>query len=121
LRHAAFYAMTAEVDQIVALCEWVRQLLLLNGVPGNKITLCRHGLAQEMVAQPEAAESVSARRSSSELRIAFLGRLDPTKGVHVLIEALRMMWPAKVRLDIYGIAQGKSGVDYEKKMRELAV
>jgi glycosyltransferase involved in cell wall biosynthesis len=120
LRHAAFRAMTGEVDQIVALCEWVRQLLLLNGVPPDKITLCRHGLAQETVVQPEAANSGSARRSSPELRIAFLGRLDPVKGVHVLVEAFRMVRSTNVRLDIYGIAQGKSGVDYEKRIREQA-
>jgi glycosyltransferase involved in cell wall biosynthesis len=115
LRHAAFRELITEVDHIVALCEWTRQLLLVNGVPGEKITLCRHGLAQELIAQPEAAG-----QSPPGLRVAFLGRLDPTKGVHVLIEALRMVRSTNALLDIYGITQGKSGADYETKMRELA-
>ena len=53
------------------------------------------------------------------LRLAFLGRFDPTKGVHVLVEALQRDRTMAVRLDLYGIRQGDSGNKYAAEMRAL--
>ena len=36
--------MLAEVDHICAVCEWVRDVLLVNGIPADKITLSRQGV-----------------------------------------------------------------------------
>ena len=44
LRHASVRALFAEVDRIVPVCEWVREVLLRNDVPAEKITLCRQGM-----------------------------------------------------------------------------
>jgi glycosyltransferase involved in cell wall biosynthesis len=46
--------------------------------------------------------------------------MDPTKGLGVLIDALRTVPKLRIRLDIYGIAQGASGAAYAKEMRALA-
>jgi hypothetical protein len=43
-RRAAFLAMTADVDHIVALSNWGMKLLLLNGVPAPKLSLARTGI-----------------------------------------------------------------------------
>jgi Glycosyl transferase 4-like domain len=43
-RHEAFQALMREVDGVVALREWVRALMVRNGVPRSKITLSQHGL-----------------------------------------------------------------------------
>jgi glycosyltransferase involved in cell wall biosynthesis len=39
------------------------------------------------------------------LRLGYFGRLDPTKGVDIVIAALRRVPDAAVRFDIYGIRQ----------------
>jgi glycosyltransferase involved in cell wall biosynthesis len=119
LRHAMFHALMAEVDHIVAVCNWVRDVLLLNDVPSAKITLCRHGI--RLPAGATTPRPTVARAALEEgLRIAFVGRFDPTKGIHVIVDAFRMEPALRARLDIYGVVQGESNERYRKKMQALA-
>lgn len=113
LRHAAFHAMMREADHVVALCQWVKDLLLRNGVPAEKVTVSRQGVGQAIPARSNYA-------SSATLRLAFLGRLDPSKGVHLLIRALRGNPQLPVRLDIFGVAQGEADRSYAKRLAKLA-
>ena len=55
-----------------------------------------------------------------ELKVVFMGRLSPEKGAHILIQALRTNSELKATLDIYGIIQGESSREYEKKLYSLA-
>jgi glycosyltransferase involved in cell wall biosynthesis len=124
-RHRVTRGLLAEVDHVVAVCEWVRDVLIRNGVPAEKITLCQQGIPDnrepitdnsgERVALPE--KFTRAR----PLRLVYLGRLDPTKGVHVLIEALRLDRSLPVTLDIYGNSQGESGAAYADRLQKLAM
>lgn len=118
LRHAAFRALMAEVDHVVALCQWVKEVLLRNGVPEEKVTVSRQGLCQgeddSLPALPRAA------KQSRRVRMIFLGRLDPTKGAHILIEALRTAPEIAIDLDIYGVAQGEVGAAYLRRLQQLA-
>ena len=43
-RQQAFSQLMAEADRIIAVCNWVKELLLLNQIPENKITVLRQGL-----------------------------------------------------------------------------
>jgi glycosyltransferase involved in cell wall biosynthesis len=54
------------------------------------------------------------------LRVAFLGRTDPTKGPDTLIRALRSRPRLDVQLDLYGIVQGAAGHGYFDELRRLA-
>ncbi len=100
-RDAGFRAAMAEADCIVAVCDWVRAVLLANGLSPEKIIVSRQGLVQAIA--PPADRSPESR--SGPLRIAYFGRIDPTKGVHVLIEALAAIPDVSVRLDIHGVVQ----------------
>lgn len=131
LRHATTRAFLAEVDHIVAVCEWVRQVLLRNGVPAGKITLCRQGIelngecgVRSAECERRDAETPAPNGNNKAvplpLRVAFFGRLDPTKGVHVLIQALRTIPDAPIRLDVYGIAQDEGGQRYQQELMRLA-
>jgi glycosyltransferase involved in cell wall biosynthesis len=103
-RVAAVRGLFTEVDRIVAVCGWVRELLIHNGVPGRKITLCRQGLAPfeaaKNVARPEPGSGV--------LKIAFFGRLDTTKGIDTVIEAMRLEPELPATLDIFAVAQSEA-------------
>ncbi len=89
-RHAATRALFHEVDHVVAVCDWVKQVLLRNGVPEEKITLCRQGT--DLKAEIAKAEIAKAEITKIEtLKLIFLGRLDATKGVHILIQAIRSL------------------------------
>jgi glycosyltransferase involved in cell wall biosynthesis len=106
-----------QVDHVVSVCEWARTLLLANDVPSSKISVSRHGLPRAaLVPRLDRTES----HSRSPLRILYLGRLDPAKGAHLLIRAIRMRENLPVTLEVCGIAQGEAGDVYLAKLRQLA-
>jgi glycosyltransferase involved in cell wall biosynthesis len=116
LQQAAFRSFTVSTDRIVVLCHWARELLTRNRVPDEKISLSRHGLT--------GVGSTSARRPrEAELgdrtRVAFLGRLDPTKGLDILIRAVRSAPSLELELDIFGLVQGEASSGYVQYVRGL--
>jgi glycosyltransferase involved in cell wall biosynthesis len=115
LRHAAFRALVAEADHVIALCQWAKDVLLRNGVPAGKVTVSRQGLCQD-AAPPAPRASIAG----GPLRVAFLGRLDPGKGLHLLIEALRGSPQLPLHLDIFGVAQGAADRAHGQRLAKLA-
>jgi glycosyltransferase involved in cell wall biosynthesis len=114
MQHSATRALLDEVDRIVAFREWVRALLVGNGVADSKIVSSSHALCHPFTVRPRAA------RHASTLRVAFMGRIDPTKGVDVLIRALGMIPRADIVLDIYGTVQGEGGSRELERLHRLA-
>jgi glycosyltransferase involved in cell wall biosynthesis len=119
LRHDGLRAFWGEVDHMVAVCSWVKELLLRNGVLPEKITLSRHGLCQDVDSPTDDLPPVHPHPDST-LHIAFVGRMHHTKGVHVIVAAIRAAPQLNVTLDVYGIAQGAAGGSYQEKVRALA-
>lgn len=143
LRQRTAREFLREADAVVAVCEWVRAVLLRNGVPAEKITLSRQGLCQEDTKAESGKLKVESReqkavRGTGEghvsafnfqlsafseakvFRVAFLGRLDPTKGVEILLRAVKGIPDARLTLDIFGIAQGEGGERFARSLRTLA-
>lgn len=80
---------------VVALCQWGREVMQRNGVPPQRLRVVRHGLA----GGGRRGDADTQRRGEGDtLRVGFLGRLDRTKGLQVLIEALRLMPELSVEL-----------------------
>lgn len=104
-----------EVDRIVALCDWTRELLLRNGVPAGKIMVSRHGLSRDAAGKPADRQ----KNETGPLKIAFSGRVHPAKGLDVLIEALRGMTEPNVELHVYGIVQDGDAA-YADRLRAMA-
>jgi glycosyltransferase involved in cell wall biosynthesis len=119
VRHAGFRQLAAEVDHIVAVCNWVQDVILLNDVPAAKVSLSRHGINWTRGQTTTLAES-STHGVSAEIRVAFVGRFDSTKGLHVLIKAFKMAPTLKATLDVYGVVQGPASAAYQKEMQALA-
>jgi len=118
LRHGAFRMMASEVDRIVAVCEWVGEVLRTNDIAPAKIFLSRHGI--NWTPDPGGAPGPDApRRAPDETRIGFFGRLERVKGIHVLIKALRAAPTLKIKLDIYGVVQNPAQTAYRKEIIAL--
>jgi glycosyltransferase involved in cell wall biosynthesis len=118
-RHTSFRSLLSEVDHIVALCGWVRSVLLRNGVPATKITLSRQGLchpSSDSTRLPVRKYSASG----SPLRVMWLGRVDPTKGLHVLLEAVKACPKLTMELDIYGVVHTDSSATYLRRLQQIA-
>jgi len=101
IKHITTLEFLSEVDRIIVLCRWTEELLLKNGLRSEKIFLSRHGLADN-----HSQRNDNANYSPTQpLKLMFLGRIDPTKGLDVVIRAIGEMPKGTVRLDIYGVTQ----------------
>jgi glycosyltransferase involved in cell wall biosynthesis len=106
-------AMSTAADRIVAVCQWLHDALGANGVPTRKLVLNRQG-----VAEPNPKASIRSGRPSGVVRFGFLGRWDPVKGAHVLVEAFkRLPSDLPVTLDIRAVAQGGFGKTYRDRVQ----
>src|SRR5262249_11013889 len=99
--HRRFHDFIRKVDHVVAVCRWVREVLVRNGVPPERITLSRQGLLQAVLHPPPRA----ARDRRGPLRIAYFGRIDHAKGPDLLARALKIIPTAPVQVDIFAIRQ----------------
>jgi glycosyltransferase involved in cell wall biosynthesis len=115
-RHQAFYDLMAEVNHIIAVCDWVQDVLLINKVPQQKITVCRQGLCPPTI--PLASRI--PQDQIKPLKLVFLGRLVYTKGVHLLIQALAKIPTLFITLDIYGISHSSERDRYQDELLTLA-
>lgn len=94
-RTAAVHEWLEGMSCVVALCQWGREVLERNGVSPEQLRVVRHGLA----GGGRRGDAEMGRWGDSEiLRVVFFGRLDRTKGLHVLVEALRLMPELRVEL-----------------------
>jgi len=116
-RTQVFQEFMAEVDHVIAVCDWVKKVLILNQVPEAKISLIRQGLCHESSAR--ATTPALVEPPDRPLRLVFLGRLDPTKGLDVLIAAIGADPELKVTLDVYGVLQGDGQDAYQQKLQTM--
>jgi Glycosyl transferases group 1/Glycosyl transferase 4-like domain len=100
---------------VVALCAWAKELLLLNGVESSKLKTVRHGLAQGIPAKSSAPTPRS--KPNGPVRLVFLGRLNPTKGLDIIMDALDSIPQAALSLDVYTLAEDNAGT-YARGLNE---
>jgi len=104
------------VDAIVAPCNWARDLLVSNGVPSDKITQSRQGVAKA----PSKEVARRPGQAARDLRVVYLGRSDPTKGPDTLIRAIRQLPGRALEADFYGIGKSNGEDPYTAQLRRLA-
>lgn len=109
-RHAAIRQLLSDVDHIVAVCRWAQEVLLANDAPPNKISLCTHGIRWPDSEHADTRRPAS--RASDVVKIAFVGRIDVYKGIHVLIDTLLALPELRLSLDIFGAPQSDANLAY---------
>lgn len=91
-----------KIERIIAPSTHMRDTLVLNGFPAERITISAYGV------QPPKANF--SKTTSMKLRFGFIGRVTSIKGTHLLIEAFKQLpRQEKAQLTIYGKADVKSG------------
>lgn len=106
------------VDRFVSLTPWVTQVLAANGVSPSRIVFSPHGVS--IPARPQAVQADVTSDRKNPLRVAHLGRVDPTKGTAVLIRAVVSRPRLPLQLDIYGVQQSDEAAGHAKLLRQLA-
>src|SRR5262249_3474712 len=95
-----FLDFISKVDHIVAVSQWISDVLRRNAVPVAKITLCRQGVDAPAQKRPTVRGG-----QAGPLRIAYFGRVDRPKGPDLLARALKLIPNAPVQVDIFAIRQ----------------
>jgi len=99
-------------DRIVAPSTWLVDVLLRNGAPRSKVVLCRQGVDLAHVASTPAAPPIA-----SAFKVGFVGRYDPVKGLHVLIDAaIRVPADLALEVHIWGAARTSAEQRYRQEM-----
>jgi glycosyltransferase involved in cell wall biosynthesis len=83
-RKADLKKMACLADRVIAPCKWVYDALINNGLPRQKLTLNRQGVEYKPL-------NIRTKKSSRTLRFGFLGRWDPVKGIHIIVEAFKRL------------------------------
>lgn len=107
-------------DRVVAVCQWLHDVLSVNGVPRNKLVLCRQGVSRDDLNMLAVAKT-SRLPSNGPLRLLLLARWDPVKGIDVAVRAVRAL-PSNtsVELRICAVPAIDGDVTYERQVRQLA-
>ncbi|MES1021819.1 glycosyltransferase [Gloeocapsa sp. BRSZ] len=110
-RRQGLLEMAKFADRIVTLSDRLYETLLLNGVPQEKLILCKTGVPDVFLASTQNIKKVV----NKALKIVFLGRWNRNKGIHILVEAIKSL-PAEVAIEltIYG-----SAVDDDKYQLQI--
>ncbi len=103
--HRGFHDLVQKVDRVVAVCRWAHDALRLNGVPDDKLLVCRQGLPRFSTGRAIHRPADRDAATQGVLRLGYFGRLDPAKGIDILIDALRRIPEAPLRLDIHAVRQ----------------
>lgn len=115
-REAHIQEIFEEADQIVAVSKWLYYAMHLNGVPHEKIILCRHGLPQEFMGERNMLDT---KKTPDLLRVGFLGRFNRVKGLHVLINAVQgLPRTLKIKVMISGRANNVEEEMYYYRLKK---
>jgi glycosyltransferase involved in cell wall biosynthesis len=112
--------MVHNADRVVAVCQWLYDALAANGAPPDKLVLSRQGIAASFL-ETQRAAALPRPDTEGPLKLLYVGRWHPIKGIDVIVRALRAL-PAdtSVQLSIHA-AGGKQEEDsYEQCVRKLA-
>jgi glycosyltransferase involved in cell wall biosynthesis len=114
--HATMRRVLNGVDVLVTPSDFMRRMFEAQGVPAGRIRVVENGL-------PTARFDPARRqgRASGPLRIGFIGSVLPSKGVHLLLKAVRRLGdPSSMRLDVWGeILPFHHDRDYGKRLEAL--
>jgi glycosyltransferase involved in cell wall biosynthesis len=94
---ASLLALADTCDQLVTITHWYERVLIANGIDPEKISFIPQGLPLAGGNSPKEHKT-----PVSPLRLLFLGRINPFKGLHLLLEALAQIEAGLVELSIYG-------------------
>ena len=117
--------MWESADRIVAVCQWLYDALLLNGVPPQKLVLNRQGVDCQFAAAvadvPPGGPSTSDKANTEKFRLLYLGRWQPVKGLDVLVRAVKALpIDTPLELVIHGVGDGPEEREYEAKVKRIA-
>jgi len=100
-------------DRIITVSQWLEKALLINGIPASKLSLIRSGV------DPEVLPISTANGPNGLLRVGFLGRWNPAKGLHVLISALQRLPSTMYTLRVLATGNDPESAAYRRYIERM--
>lgn len=100
-------SMVSRRIQFVCVSEWQRQQMLVNGYPGEMLSVIRQAL---VVGEQKIAAKKSSIRNG-RLRVGYLGRLSPEKGSRLLLSLIEQMVNSQQTQFVLGIPNNSNNGD----------
>ncbi len=96
--HATIHRVLHDVDALVTPSRFMQRMFESYGVAAGRVRVVENGLP---VARFEGLPR--RRRGDGPLRVGFIGSVLPSKGVHLLLEAVKQLGdPSSMRVDVWG-------------------
>ncbi len=89
------HEMASLANKIIVLTKWYKQVLELNNVVPKKLAYISQGLSSYSISEKAIIDI-------SILKIVFVGRINESKGLHLLLKAIKDIAEDKIMLDIFG-------------------
>lgn len=105
LRKTQLERLTYLCDKLICLSSWFHQVLKKNGVATEKIAFIEQGLF--MKEQGVISKEKAPTKPSGPVRLVFLGRIDPIKGLPLLLSVIEEFTAEDLILDLYGPVEPK--------------
>ena len=101
---------------VVTLSQWYKQVLILNNVDLLKIKVITQAL-------PSITITKKQHTDIKKLKLIYVGRIDPTKGLHLILHALAKLNDSNISLSIYGketdAMYAKAQKTFSKEMKNV--
>ncbi len=107
------FSLQSNCDQLVVLTKWYQKILINNGLKEEKITLITQGLVNQS-SQIETSELTGIEK----LKLIFVGRISPFKGLHLILEAIERFDDNDICLDVYGAGEDEYAKEHISKMQK---
>jgi glycosyltransferase involved in cell wall biosynthesis len=92
--------MAGLTDRVVLYAQWFKKMMIANGFPAEKLEYIPPALS--FAGNIDAPIAPVAFKYPGSLKLIFAGRLHPSKGIHLMLEALQGLPKGSVELSIYG-------------------
>ncbi|HMH23189.1 MAG TPA: glycosyltransferase [Puia sp.] len=107
--------LAASCDKMVFYAKWFRKIITANGFPAEKTEYIPPALSY--ATEGEGSLPPISFEYKESVKIIFIGRIHPAKGLDLLLEALQALPEQSLELSIYG----KSGDDaYYRSCQDLS-
>lgn len=103
-------AFKKNIEAIIVVSEWQKEILKLNGFAEKSISVCRQAIDMEQISHDEK------KYDNLKIKIGFIGRIVKIKGLHILLDILNKFDPSKFELSIIAI-KSVNEIEYYNSMR----
>lgn len=105
-------SIESSTNKIIAVSQWQKEFLEKNGISKCHLVLCRQSVTSKKIQKSQSADG--------KIRLGFIGRVEPIKGLHLLLNALNSSKHLNFNLKIAAISPSLEHQNYFERIRTIS-